>query len=190
MKLLSKGIVYIYLKLKVAFYKILSSNSPYLNRVKLVQATIFNGKGNIEIVGASLGMYSSPGVISGSSYIDARHPQSIVRILDGTIINNSATIIAEKSSINIGRDCLIGFNFQCLDSDFHPLDVKSRRKSGHLCKNVIVGDNVFIGNNVTILKGVTIGDNSVIGSCSVVTKDILKNSIYAGNPAKFIRELD
>jgi len=37
---------------------------------------------------------------------------------------------------------------------------------------------------------VTIGANSIIGARSVVTKDVPKNKIYAGNPATFIRNLD
>jgi len=41
-----------------------------------------------------------------------------------------------------------------------------------------------------ICKGVKIGANSIIGARSVVTKDIPKNTIYAGNPAVFIRDLD
>jgi maltose O-acetyltransferase len=34
---------------------------------------------------------------------------------------------------------------------------------------------------------VSIGDNAVIGANSVVTKDVLKNSIVGGVPAKLIR---
>jgi len=36
---------------------------------------------------------------------------------------------------------------------------------------------------------VNICDNVVIGAGSVVTKDITKPGIYAGNPAKFLRAL-
>ncbi|MEA9389296.1 acyltransferase [Acerihabitans sp. TG2] len=53
-----------------------------------------------------------------------------------------------------------------------------------------IGNNVFIGHGVTILPGVTIGDNIVIGACSVVNKDLKSNAIYAGVPAKKIRDLD
>jgi ribokinase len=35
-----------------------------------------------------------------------------------------------------------------------------------------------------------IGRNSIIGTCSVVTKNIPDNEIWAGNPAKFIRNLN
>ncbi len=52
-----------------------------------------------------------------------------------------------------------------------------------------IEDNVFIGANCIILKGVKIGDRSIIGAGSVVTKNVPSDQIWAGNPAKFIREI-
>lgn len=51
---------------------------------------------------------------------------------------------------------------------------------------VNIGNNVFIGAESVVLPNVTIGDNVVIGANSTVTKDIPSNSVYAGNPAKFM----
>ena len=79
------------------------------------------------------------------------------------------------------------------DTDFHALnpiirnsknDIKNRIE-----KPVIIKDNAFIGAHSIILKGVTIGENSIIGAGSVVTKSIPDNQIWAGNPAKFIRNI-
>jgi maltose O-acetyltransferase len=58
---------------------------------------------------------------------------------------------------------------------------------GYSIGDVVIGNNVWIGGRVTILKGVTIGDNAVIGAASVVTKDVPKNAIVAGNPARVIK---
>lgn len=58
------------------------------------------------------------------------------------------------------------------------------------CEKVIIKNNVFIGMNTIILKGVTIGENVIIGAGSVVTRDLEPNSVYSGNPAKFIMTLD
>ena len=55
---------------------------------------------------------------------------------------------------------------------------------------VTIGNNVFIGQNVMILKGVTIGNNVVIGANSLVNKDIPDNTVYAGNPARYITSID
>jgi acetyltransferase-like isoleucine patch superfamily enzyme len=47
---------------------------------------------------------------------------------------------------------------------------------------------VSIGSNATILP-VSIADGTVIGAGSVVTKNILRAGVYAGNPAQLIRPL-
>lgn len=54
---------------------------------------------------------------------------------------------------------------------------------------IIVENEVWIGASVTILPNVKIGRCSVIGSGSVVTKDVEPFSVYAGVPARKIRDL-
>jgi acetyltransferase-like isoleucine patch superfamily enzyme len=54
---------------------------------------------------------------------------------------------------------------------------------------VKIEKNAWIGEGVVILPNVTIGENSIIGANSVVTKNIPKNSVAGGNPAKIIRTL-
>ena len=54
---------------------------------------------------------------------------------------------------------------------------------------VHIGYNARVGSHTTIMPGVSIGENSIIGANSFVTKDVPKNSFYAGVPAKLIREL-
>ena len=51
-------------------------------------------------------------------------------------------------------------------------------------------DNVFIGSNSTILPNVKIGPNAIIAAGSVVTKDVPKNSVVAGVPARVISTFD
>ena len=53
-------------------------------------------------------------------------------------------------------------------------------------KSTFIGNHVSIGSNATILP-VKICDHVVIGAGAVVTKDIDRPGIYAGNPARFIR---
>ncbi len=53
-----------------------------------------------------------------------------------------------------------------------------------------IGNNVWIGNGVTIVGNVTIGDGTIIGANSVVCKDLDAFSIYAGVPARKIKEWD
>lgn len=51
-------------------------------------------------------------------------------------------------------------------------------------------DNVFIGYGCIILPGVTIGPDAVVAAGSVVTRDVLPNSVVAGVPARHICTVD
>ena len=52
----------------------------------------------------------------------------------------------------------------------------------------IIEDDVWVGYGSTIMSGVKIGRGSIIGAGSVVTKDVAPYSIYAGVPAKKIKD--
>ena len=64
-------------------------------------------------------------------------------------------------------------------------DVKKIQKN----EKIVVEDDVWIGANVTILPGIHIGRCAVIGAGSVVTKDVDEYSIWAGVPAKKLRDI-
>lgn len=56
--------------------------------------------------------------------------------------------------------------------------------------DVQIGNNCFVGSSSVVNGQITIGDNSIIGSGSVVIKDIPKDVVVAGIPAKLIRRLN
>ena len=84
--------------------------------------------------------------------------------------------------IEIGNDVTLAPKVHILAHDASTFNHVGYSKIG----KVKIGDNVFIGANSTILPGVTIENNTIIGAGSIVTKDIPKNSIAVGNPAKVI----
>jgi acetyltransferase-like isoleucine patch superfamily enzyme len=88
--------------------------------------------------------------------------------------------------VKIGEDCFISHGVMFINDLFKiggpALDKKE------LWKPTIIGNNVSIGSNATILP-VVICDRVVIGAGSVVTKDINESGIYAGNPARKIRNI-
>lgn len=53
----------------------------------------------------------------------------------------------------------------------------------------LVKKGASIGSGSTILSKVTIGENAIVGAGSMVTKDVAKDSVVAGNPARFIRKM-
>jgi acetyltransferase-like isoleucine patch superfamily enzyme len=54
----------------------------------------------------------------------------------------------------------------------------------------IVKRGASIGTSCTILCGVTIGEFAIVGAGSVVTRDVLANTVVAGNPARVLRKLE
>lgn len=112
----------------------------------------------------------------------------------GNHVGISQTALICHQSITIGNYVKIGGGVCIYDTDFHSLDPKIRKSKNDLKqrieKPVVIKDNAFIGAHSIILKGVTIGENSIIGAGSVVTKSVPDNQIWAGNPAKFIRNIE
>lgn len=89
------------------------------------------------------------------------------------------------SKVIIGDDCV-------LTEDSHILahDASSKVEGEGICKGTTtLGNNVFLGYRAIVLMGVTIGDNVIIGAGSIVTKDVPSNEVWAGNPARKIRDI-
>lgn len=51
----------------------------------------------------------------------------------------------------------------------------------------IIKSGASIGANATILPGLTIGEDSIVGAGAVVTKNVERNTILVGNPAREIK---
>jgi acetyltransferase-like isoleucine patch superfamily enzyme len=101
-------------------------------------------------------------------------------------------VLCTAERIKIGNQVIVGANTVITDTDFHPLDFEQRRykSSKGRTASVVIGDHVFIGMNCLILKGVTIGQGSVIGAGSVVTAEVPPGVVMAGNPARFVRDVN
>lgn len=108
-----------------------------------------------------------------------------VEIQKGVVIGNRCKIQSHSficELVTIGNDCFIGHGVMFVNDTFQngkPAGDKNLWKPTH------IGNNVSIGSNATMLP-VSICNDVVIGAGAVVTKDIIKPGVYAGNPAKKI----
>jgi len=96
----------------------------------------------------------------------------------------SHTLVCEL--VTIGEDCFIGHSVMFINDSFSEGGPAKGNRS--LWKPTKVGNKVSIGSNATILP-VRICDRAVIGAGAVLTSDITEPGIYAGNPARKIRDL-
>ena len=86
--------------------------------------------------------------------------------------------------VTIGADCFISHGAMFINDRMSA--GKPAFGTRETWGKTVLGDRVVIGTNATILP-VTICADAMIGAGSVVTKDITKPGIYAGNPARFVR---
>jgi acetyltransferase-like isoleucine patch superfamily enzyme len=69
-------------------------------------------------------------------------------------------------------------------------DGKLQTEADWKVERTTIKKGASLGSGVTILSNVTVGENAIVGAGSVVTKDVPANSIVAGNPAKFLRQIE
>ena len=100
---------------------------------------------------------------------------------------NSCCRFQDQGGIDIGDNVLIGHNttIATLNHEYNP-----KKRANLTLAAVKISDNVWIGSDCTILPGVQINEGAIIGAGSVVTKNVPKNCIVAGNPAKIIKEIE
>jgi acetyltransferase-like isoleucine patch superfamily enzyme len=110
------------------------------------------------------------------------------------------TRLWSASSITIGNRVLISHLCTIMDNLTHPEDPQARHAQfRHIIEKgfplqddlgerpVVIDDDALIGCHCVILRGVTIGAGAIIGAGSVVTRDVPPMTVFAGNPARFVR---
>lgn len=112
----------------------------------------------------------------------------------GSNVGISNVAITCVNKITIEDDVLLGNGVMIYDTDFHSLDYRLRGKGPQIdfpvSKPILIKKNAFVGAHTIVLKGVTIGERVIVGAGSVVTKDIPKDEIWAGSPAKKIGNIE
>lgn len=110
-----------------------------------------------------------------------------IRIGARTFVNYGLVAL-DVATITIGEDVQIGPNVQFLTAT-HPVNAESRRQKWEYARPIHIGNNVWIGAGAIVCPGVTIDDNSVIGAGAVVVRDLPRNVVAVGNPARVIRQI-
>lgn len=57
-------------------------------------------------------------------------------------------------------------------------------------KGPIIEDGVVIGVGASLLPNITIGKNATVAAGSIVTKDVIENTLVVGSPARLIRRTE
>lgn len=120
-----------------------------------------------------------PGAVIGRDCTISDH----VFIEDGAVVGDRVTIqsgVQLGSNVRIENDVFIGPNAAFATARFPDSNARQPEQHPPL---TLVKRGASIGANATILPGVTIGENAVVAPGAVVTLDVPRNAVVAGNPA-------
>lgn len=107
------------------------------------------------------------------------------------VIINDKVFLHAANRIKIGNNTTLSYGACIISESYDVTDKIKYLKKYHSGAPITIGKNVWIAANVVILPGVSIEDNIIVGAGSVVTKSLTSsNSLYAGNPAKFIKKME
>lgn len=121
-------------------------------------------------------------IAPGCEFVSSR-----LEIGDGTWIQRNC-VFDNNAKITIGKNSDVAFNVIFI-TNTHIIGDHNRRAGKGTPQPIVIGDGCWIGAGSVLLPGITIKSGTIVGAGSVVTKDCEANSLYAGNPAKKIRDL-
>jgi sugar O-acyltransferase (sialic acid O-acetyltransferase NeuD family) len=107
-----------------------------------------------------------------------------VQIGDGSIVYPGVHIDVD---VRVGK-CVLLNKLCTVGHDTSLGDFTTAAPGANLGGNCTFGDGVEFGINSSTIQGIQIGDWSVIGGGAVVIRDIPRNSVAVGVPAKVIRQ--
>ena len=96
-----------------------------------------------------------------------------------------------QCDLEIGNEVLIANNVSFIGRNDHCYDIPGSsiwNSPRGVNLKTIIGNDCWIGHGVIVLAGVNIDDGSIIAAGSVVTNNIESYSIYAGVPAKKVKQ--
>lgn len=177
-------------KIKINRNTKISLDSVEFGTIKIGVSSGSMGKGRGQYTSLYMGREATL-VVHGSIIVSKN---SVIDIEKGAVLEigknfsaNSGLCIKCSNRIEIGDDCICGWDTIFVDKDGHFIIKNGNRTTPS--RKIQVGNHVWIGANVCILKGSTVLDDVVIGAGSLLTSKVYESKkIYAGNPAKIIAD--
>lgn len=149
--------------------------------------------------------------VAGSPVVPIRHRARLLRRLGLTGVERSALghgitfcnpgavetgpscflnnqVYFDAGPVVLGAKVTVGPRAMFITAE-HSIGEADHRAGDGAHRTITVGDGAWIGAGAIVLPGITIGAGCIIGAGAVVTADCLPDSVYAGVPARKLRDL-
>jgi maltose O-acetyltransferase len=94
-----------------------------------------------------------------------------------------------RDRITVGAQCSLGMEVMLCTSGHEP-GAAGKRAGAYVSGPIAIGDGTWLGTRALVLGGVTIGAGCIVAAGAVVTADLEPHGVYAGVPARRIRDLE
>ena len=118
--------------------------------------------------------------------------KSGLKLGKNAVVRNNVSFGSEPFLVEIGDETRIGCGTSFVTHSGFTVNLRKIpgyeevRNFGH----IKIGHNCAIGNGCVILQNVEMGDNCVLGANSVLSESMPSNSVFSGNPAKYVCEIE
>jgi len=176
----------------IIFYNITtSSNSFIFGKVFIAKnSTLIVGKNSIinsiEIIGNGIVTIGNDVEIR-DIFINLNNASSL-NISNNVFIGKHAKFIVYGNCL-VGEGTLIAPDALIVDNDHIVSNEKKLIDSGVKTLDISIENNVWIGAKSIITKGVIVNQNCVVAASSFVNKSCDSDCLYAGIPARKIKEI-
>lgn len=132
-----------------------------------------------------LGLHTHGDVAMGFG-VTICNPEAL-EVGEGSFINNEAYF--DAGPVHLGTNVTVGPRAIFVTGN-HTIGTSEWRAADGEHSGISVGNGSWIGAGAIILPGVTIGPGCIVGAGAVVISDCEPDGVYAGVPARRIRDLD
>lgn len=93
-----------------------------------------------------------------------------------------------RDRITLGDGCSLGMEVMLCTSGHAP-GGPAKRAGAYVSGPITIGAGSWLGTRALVLGGVRIGEGCIVSAGAVVTRDLEPHGLYAGSPARRVRDL-